>query len=121
MTKPPSKPSPANHATLTELDPKAAAELGPLLRDLSRALAEILGCVKTYVLLAEAEGFGHFHLIPRMPDQPVELRGPGIFQMPRPPPGQCVPDAQMDRLAERLSAALSTDHPARRPGPPDAD
>lgn len=116
---------PTRHITaLTELDPEAAAELGPLLRDLSSALAEVLGCVKTYVvLLAEAEGFGHvhFHVIPRMPDQPAELRGPGIFQMLGLPPEQFVPDAEMNRLAERLSTALSTHHPARRPVPPDAN
>ncbi|HEY9476226.1 MAG TPA: HIT family protein [Mycobacteriales bacterium] len=109
---------PTRHITaLTELDPDAAAELGPLLRDLSQALREVVGCVKTYiVLLAEAERFSHvhFHVIPRMRDQPEQLRGPGIFGMLGLPPEQCVPDAEMDRIAECLSVALATNHTGRQ-------
>jgi diadenosine tetraphosphate (Ap4A) HIT family hydrolase len=105
---------PTVHITaLTELSDAAAAELGPMLQRLSKALERVVGCVKTYViLLAEAEGFSHvhFHVVPRMADQPDELRGPRIFQMLGLPPGQCVPDDEMDRLGnairEQMPASL---------------
>ena len=71
---------PIRHLTgLAELDAAEAAELGPLLAALSRALVDLVGCTKTYVLLlAEAEGFSHlhFHVVPRMPDQPPESTHP---------------------------------------------
>jgi diadenosine tetraphosphate (Ap4A) HIT family hydrolase len=94
---------------LDELEPEEAAELGPLLRDLSAALRTVTGCVKTYVvLLAEADGFEHvhFHVVPRMRDQPVELRGPRIFAMLGLPPEQRVAPAEMDQLANALAQAL---------------
>jgi diadenosine tetraphosphate (Ap4A) HIT family hydrolase len=33
------------------------------------------------MLFAEAEGFAHLHahVVPRMPDQPVDRRGPAVF------------------------------------------
>ena len=101
---------PARHVTaLDELAPKEVAELGPLLRDLSAALRAVTGCVKTYVmLLAEADGFEHmhFHVVPRMADQPAELRGPRIFAMLGAPPDRQVPAADMDTIARALRAAL---------------
>jgi diadenosine tetraphosphate (Ap4A) HIT family hydrolase len=94
---------------LTELSDGAAAELGPMLRGLSEALHQVVGCVKTYVvLLAEAEGFSHVHVhvVPRMADQPEELRGPRIFQMLGLPPEQCVPSDEMDRLGRAIREQL---------------
>lgn len=106
---------PTRHVTtLTDLDADAAAELGPILRDLSAALHAVVGCAKTYVaLFAEAQGFGHvhFHLVPRMPDQPDELRGPRVFQMLGLPPDRAVPAAEMDRIAEALGDALAASRP----------
>jgi diadenosine tetraphosphate (Ap4A) HIT family hydrolase len=62
---------PRRHVTaLVELTPSEAADLGPLLREVSSALCRVTGCEKTYVaLFAEAEGFSHvhFHVIPAMP------------------------------------------------------
>jgi diadenosine tetraphosphate (Ap4A) HIT family hydrolase len=101
---------PIRHVTaLHELTSDEAAGLGPLLRDLSIALQEVVGCEKTYVMLfAEAEGFAHlhFHVVPRMPDQPEELRGPGIFGMLGLPAESRVPDAEMDRVAVAIRQAL---------------
>jgi diadenosine tetraphosphate (Ap4A) HIT family hydrolase len=94
---------------LHELTSEEAAELGPLLRDLSIALQKVVGCEKTYVMLfAEAEGFAHlhFHVVPRMPDQPEELRGPGVFGMLGLPAESRVPDAEMDRVAVAIRHAL---------------
>jgi diadenosine tetraphosphate (Ap4A) HIT family hydrolase len=101
---------PTVHITaLTELSDAAAAELGPMLQRLSQALQSVVGCVKTYViLLAEAEGFSHvhFHVVPRMADQPDELRGPRIFQMLGLPPDQCVSAAEMDRIGVAVATAV---------------
>ena len=105
---------PTVHITaLDELCDAAAVEMGPMLRGLSRALHDVVGCEKTYVVLfAEAEGFSHlhFHVVPRMADQPHELRGPRIFGMLGLPPEHCVGEAEMDRLGaairEQLPASL---------------
>ncbi len=95
--------------SLDELEPEEAAELGPLLRDLTAALRDEVGCVKTYViLLAEAEGYSHahFHVVPRMPDQPAELRGPRIFDLMGRPPEEQVSASERDRLALSIGARL---------------
>src|SRR5215467_9686753 len=43
---------------LDQLTPPEAADLGPLLREITSALRRVTGCEKTYVaLFAEAEGF----------------------------------------------------------------
>jgi diadenosine tetraphosphate (Ap4A) HIT family hydrolase len=52
------------------------------LRESSVALKDVTSCVKTYVMLfAEADGFAHLHVhvVPRMPDQPLDRRGPDVF------------------------------------------
>jgi diadenosine tetraphosphate (Ap4A) HIT family hydrolase len=102
---------PTRHVTaLDELAAEEVAELGPLLRDLSAALRDVTGCVKTYVmLLAEAEGFEHvhFHVVPRMADQPAELRGPRVFALLGASPDRQVPADEMDGVARALQAALA--------------
>ncbi len=99
---------PTRHVTaLDELSKDEVAELGPLLRDLTAALRAVVGCEKTYVmLLAEAEGFSHvhFHVVPRMPDQPQSMRGPRVFAYLGQPDGVRVSDAEMDQLAAELSS-----------------
>jgi len=95
--------------SLADLAPEAAAELGGLLRDVTAALQAAIGCTKTYVaLFAEAEGFSHlhFHVIPRMSDQPVELRGPAAFAALGHPPERSVQPAEMDDIATRIRAQL---------------
>jgi len=103
---------PTVHVTaLAELGQEAAAELGTVLHDVSEALHSVVGCVKTYVVLfAEADGFSHvhFHVIPRMADQPDELRGPRIFQMLGVLPKHCVSDAEMDRIGGAVRERLVT-------------
>lgn len=74
---------PTRHVTsFTELTTYAAGELGPLVLRLSTALEKVTGCTKTYLMqFSEAEGFSHLHLhlVPRMPDQPSQARGPQVF------------------------------------------
>jgi diadenosine tetraphosphate (Ap4A) HIT family hydrolase len=101
---------PRRHVTaLDELTLSEAAELGPLLREVTAALRQVTGCGKTYVaLFAEAEGFSHahFHVIPRHTDLDPHLRGPRVFGLLGGDPVQNVPDATMDQIAASITAAL---------------
>jgi diadenosine tetraphosphate (Ap4A) HIT family hydrolase len=101
---------PTRHVTsLGELSDSEAAYLGPLLRNVTRALPQVVGCEKTYVaLFAEAEGFAHvhFHVIPRMPDQAGEFRGPRVFQLLGASEADRVTDTDMDALSSQLTSAL---------------
>ena len=95
---------------LDELPPQAADELGRILHDLSAALREVVGCVKTYVMLfAEAEGCGHLHihLVPRMPDQPADATGPRVVRYLGAAQGDRVPTATMDQIAEAVAASVA--------------
>lgn len=95
--------TPLRHVeSLTELTAEEAASLGTLLRDASTALEAVTGCVKTYVMLfAEADGFAHvhFHIVPRMPDQPAEFKGPNVFGYLKQTPSS---DQRRDEVAQLL-------------------
>ncbi|MBO3740209.1 HIT family protein [Actinoplanes flavus] len=100
---------PRRHATsIAELTDEEASTLGTWQVRLSRALQEVTGCVKTYVVqFAEKEGFAHvhFHIVPRMPDLPAERRGPGVFRYLN-DTGARLPEARRDELAVAIRAAL---------------
>lgn len=89
---------------LTEVEAEA---LGRWQLRLSRALHQVLDCQKTYVAqFSEAEGHHHlhFHVVPRMADQPDDRRGPAIFGY-RTDPANVVSEVDHDTLAIRLRAA----------------
>jgi diadenosine tetraphosphate (Ap4A) HIT family hydrolase len=68
--------------SLDELTDPEAVELGQLIRNISSALKEVTGCMKTYVLqFAESleHQHVHFHIIPRMADLPENRRSTQIF------------------------------------------
>jgi len=68
--------------SLDELTDQEAAELGPLIRRISLSLKTVIGCVKTYVIqFAEHEDHPHvhFHIVPRMADQPADRRSTQVF------------------------------------------
>jgi diadenosine tetraphosphate (Ap4A) HIT family hydrolase len=102
---------PRRHVTaIADLTDIEAARLGTWQVAASRALHAVTGCTKTYVAqFAEAEGFSHvhFHLVPRLPDQPTDRRGPAVFGYLA-PLGDHVTDDAMDALAAALQHALST-------------
>ncbi|WP_152364398.1 HIT family protein [Microlunatus speluncae] len=102
---------PTRHVlSYADLSEEAAAELGPLLLELSRALPRLVDCVKTYqMLFAEAEGFAHLHvhLVPRPRQLAAELRGPGIFGYLGRPEAEWVPADRMDDLARQLRTLLT--------------
>jgi diadenosine tetraphosphate (Ap4A) HIT family hydrolase len=101
---------PRRHVTsIAELTDAEAATLGGWQVRLSRALRNVTGCVKTYVIqFAEQEGFSHvhFHVVPRMADLPVELRGPRVFGYLHPPHDRRVDEEHRDELATALRAEL---------------
>jgi diadenosine tetraphosphate (Ap4A) HIT family hydrolase len=96
-------------ASVAEMTDDEAAEFGPLLLRVSTALGEAVGCERTYVAqFAEAEGHHHVHVhvVPRMPDQPDEAKGPRVFSRLGLPDDRCVPEARMNELATRLRGLL---------------
>jgi diadenosine tetraphosphate (Ap4A) HIT family hydrolase len=101
---------PRRHVTtIADLTDAEARSLGPWQVRLSRALEQALGCQKTYVAqFAEAEGFSHvhFHIVPRPPDLPSELRGPRVFQLLGAADRPHVSEDQVNQLAVGLAARL---------------
>lgn len=103
---------PTRHVTsFTELTPAAAAELGGLVRGLGMALETVTGCVKTYLMqFSEAEGFAHLHLhlVPRLPDQPDDARGPRVFSYLKDDEVQWLPEGERDAISLAIRAALES-------------
>jgi diadenosine tetraphosphate (Ap4A) HIT family hydrolase len=101
---------------LAEMTEAEAVELGTLQRDVSRALAEVTGCAKTYVAqFAESPEHPHVHVhvIPRMADIAPEHLGPGVFALMA-VEGRRVGEAEMSAIATRLRAALAPPVPSAR-------
>lgn len=100
---------PTRHVlAFTDLSPEAADELGGVVRRMSLALEQVTGCSKTYLMqFSEAEGYSHLHLhlVPRMPDQPEDARGPRVFTYLDPDGTDVVPAAERDEIALALRAA----------------
>ncbi len=94
------------HVTaIDELTPDEATELGLLLQRTSAALRAVVGCVKTYVIqFAEAAEHPHvhFHVIPRMADQPDERRSLGIFGYLGVAEEERVSEERMNEIATRI-------------------
>jgi diadenosine tetraphosphate (Ap4A) HIT family hydrolase len=101
---------PRRHVTsIADLTDAEAAVLGDWQVRLARALRDVTGCVKTYVIqFAEMAGFSHvhFHVVPRMADLPDDRRGPRVFGYLHPPPDQLVGADRRDELATALRARL---------------
>ena len=90
---------------LDELERAAHAELGVLIGDLSAGLRTVVGCEKTYVMqFSEAAGYTHLHVhvVPRMPDQPDDRRGPAVFGYLGVDEADRVSEAERDRIATDL-------------------
>ena len=95
---------------IDELSDEEAAELGVLLQRASAALREVVGCAKTYVVqFAEAAEHPHvhFHVIPRMADQPEERRSLGIFGYLGVSEAERVSEAEMNGLAVQIRRLLA--------------
>ena len=97
-----------------ELDGIAMLDMGSLVGDLSKALRDVLGCEKTYVMqFSEAPGFSHLHVhvVPRMSDQPDDRRGPAVFGYLGDDEAAWVPSEEMDRIAIEVGRGMSHGSP----------
>lgn len=95
---------------IADMSEEEALELGRLLREASRALAQAVGCEKTYVVqFAEhpQHPHVHFHVIPRMADQPEHMRSVRIFEQLGVPPEAEVSEKRMDEIGRRVRKAMA--------------
>lgn len=95
--------------SFAELTGAEAAEFGPFLHRVSRALQEATGAVKTYtILFAEHPEHPHVHLhvIPRSAGMPEESRSTHVFNCLGVPESEIVPLETRNALAATLRAAL---------------
>lgn len=98
-------------AAIAELTDEEAAELGQLIRNVSIALREATGCLKTYVIqFAEAAEHPHvhFHIVPRMSDQPEDRRSTKIFTYLGVPEAERVNEGLMNEIAIKVRHTLHT-------------
>ena len=96
-------------AAIDEMSDAEAVELGRLIRRVSLALKEATGCVKTYVIqFAEAADHPHvhFHVVPRMADQPEDHRGPNVFRYLGVADEERVGEERMNELAAQIRQIL---------------
>jgi diadenosine tetraphosphate (Ap4A) HIT family hydrolase len=96
--------------SLSELTPEEAAPLGPLLAALSRALVEVTGCEKTYLMLfAEGEGFHHLHIhvVPRHADIPDDHRATRVFGYLGRPESEWVSASEMGRIGAEVARRIT--------------
>jgi diadenosine tetraphosphate (Ap4A) HIT family hydrolase len=94
---------------VAELTDAEALELGPLLKRVSLALQDVVGCPKTYVVqFAEhpLHPHVHVHVIPRAADLPDEQRGPGIFSQLGVGEDRRVSETRMGELAVAIQRLL---------------
>lgn len=94
---------------IDEMTEDEAVELGILIRRVSVALKETTGCVKTYVIqFAEMSEHPHvhFHIVPRMADQPEERRSTKIFGYLGVPTEERVSSEEMDEIAAKIQVLL---------------
>jgi diadenosine tetraphosphate (Ap4A) HIT family hydrolase len=98
--------------SVAELTEAEAAEMGQLIRCTSNALRQVTGCLKTYVVqFAENEDHQHvhFHIIPRMADQPEERRSTRIFGYLGVPDEERVREEVMNEIADKIRVFLEKD------------
>ncbi|MBN2004120.1 MAG: HIT family protein [Anaerolineae bacterium] len=95
---------------IDELTEEEAVELGILLRRASLALKKITGCLKTYVIqFAEAAEHPHvhFHVVPRMADQPENRCSVKIFGYLGVSDEERVGEETMNEIATKVREILS--------------
>ena len=98
-------------AAIAEMTEEEAVELGSLIRRVSLALQKATGCLKTYVIqFADSPDHPHvhFHIVPRMPDQPEERKGPNVFGYVGVAPEERVSEEAMNQCALRIRQILES-------------
>ena len=97
-------------ATVAELSEAEASDLGVLIRDVSLALKQVTGCLKTYVLQFTdhpKHPHLHVHIVPRMKNQPKERQGAKIVEYTGVAEDQRVAEAAMNAIGEQVRQILS--------------
>jgi diadenosine tetraphosphate (Ap4A) HIT family hydrolase len=100
-----------------ELTTAEAAELGVLMHQVSVALKAVTGCLKTYVIqFAEAAEHPHvhFHIVPRMADQPEDRRSTQIFAYLGVSDAERVSEARMNEIAVKIQPFLESNPRSRQ-------
>ncbi|MEJ2012919.1 MAG: HIT domain-containing protein [Anaerolineales bacterium] len=92
--------------TWAELNDDEAAQIGRLIRDVSRALKQVAGAEHIYVFVL-GHNVPHLHawVLPRLPDPPREFWGLQLFEWPERPAGTA---ADVEALCEEMRTALLT-------------
>jgi diadenosine tetraphosphate (Ap4A) HIT family hydrolase len=96
-------------SAIDELTSEEAIELGTLLHQVSLALRETTDCVKTYVVqFAEKAEHQHvhFHVIPRMANQPENRRGTNVFEYSGVSEEERVSEETMNVIAAKVQKIL---------------
>ncbi|MCP4360836.1 MAG: HIT family protein [Chloroflexi bacterium] len=96
---------------IDELMENEAAELGILMQQVSAALKEVTGCIKTYVLqFAEHPDHPHvhFHIVPRMANQPQNRCSAQVLGYLGIPEEERVSDEAMNTIAARIQRILAS-------------
>ena len=103
-------------AAIDELSEDESIELGILIRRVSVALKQVTGCIKTYVMqFAESPEHPHvhFHIVPRMIDQPEDCRSTKIFKYLGVSEEERVSETKMNELAARIQHILLSMEPEK--------
>jgi len=90
--------------TWAELTDEEAERIGRVIRDVSRALKDVLNAEHVYVFVI-GHHVPHLHVwvVPRYPETPHEYRGTDVFEWPGRPDGT---QAAVVQLCERMRAAM---------------
>jgi len=94
---------------ISDMTENEAVELGKLIQQVSLILKEVTGCVKTYVIqFAEhpQHPHVHFHIVPRMVDQPNDHKSTNIFKYLGVEESDRVSDDNMNRIASQIQTRL---------------
>ena len=96
-------------AAIDEMSAAEAAELGGLLQQVSASLKQVTGCQKTYVMqFAEhpQHPHVHFHVVPRLNEQPETHRGPRVMKYLQVTEDEYVTEDVMNVLSTQIQQAL---------------
>ena len=96
-------------AAIDEMSQAEAAELGVLLQQVSASLKQVTGCQKTYVMqFAEhpQHPHVHFHVVPRLNEQPETHRGPRVMKYLQVTEDEYVTEDVINALSEQIRQAL---------------
>ena len=96
-------------AAIDEMSAAESAELGVLLQQVSASLKQVTGCQKTYVMqFAEhpQHPHVHFHVVPRLNEQPETHRGPRVMKYLQVTEDEYVTEDVMNALSTQIRQAL---------------